>query len=203
MIPSGMLTIPEALELIRARIDDDDMRMQREPKPDRREVACASLAEAILGTNVTACIVSGGALHRVRNDFDWTESRNIENVAALMDGWESWLVSGRVKNASKYNGATIFVSPSDLRLWLGPEPQITKARTGTQGRPTKSWPVIEQEFNRRRGEGKTASSREGEAKALVAWLKDTHPTAERPTAKTIQNNLPADFQPRAGNGHPK
>ena len=39
MIPSGMLTIAEALELIRARIDDDDMRMQRNPKPDRGEVA--------------------------------------------------------------------------------------------------------------------------------------------------------------------
>jgi hypothetical protein len=202
MIPSGMLAIPEALELIRARIDDDDMRMRRNPKPDRGEVACESLAEAILATRVTARVVSGGAVCAVRNEFNFMTDQYIENVAALMDGWEAWLSKGRVKNTSKYNGVYIFVSPSDLRIWLGPEPQLTRARTGTQGRPTKSWPVIEQEFNRRRVDGKTAASREGEAKALVAWLKETHPTAERPTAKTVQNNLPADFQPR-GNGHPK
>jgi hypothetical protein len=196
MIPSGMLTVPEVLELIRARIDDDDLRMQTNPKPDKQMVACESLAQAIRNGLVAAYIMSGGAVQRIERTFDGNEPEQ------LIAGWETWLASGRVNNGSKYNGTLLYLRPYNLEMWLGPEPKIVSARTGTQGRPTKSWPVIEREFHRRRSEGKTAASREGEAKALVAWLKDTHPTAERPTAKTVQNNLPADFQPR-GNAHPK
>jgi hypothetical protein len=35
MTPRGYLTIPEVLKIIRARIDDDDLLMQRNPKPEK------------------------------------------------------------------------------------------------------------------------------------------------------------------------
>ena len=112
------------------------------------------------------------------------------------------MLGGRVNNGSKFNGTPIYVHPFDLEHWLGPEPKSIRARTGTQGRPTKSMPLVMEEFSRRLREGETANSREAEAKALAAWLKETHPTAERPTPKTIKNRLPADFRPY-GNGRPK
>ena len=46
------------------------------------------------------------------------------HVDALMDGWETWLASGRVKNGSEYCGAPIFISPHDLKLWLGLSPRL-------------------------------------------------------------------------------
>ena len=38
VVPSGLLTVPEVLELIRARIDDDDLRMQSTPSPTEKGV---------------------------------------------------------------------------------------------------------------------------------------------------------------------
>src|SRR5262245_32778786 len=119
-----------------------------------------------------------------------------------MEAWETWFLAGRVSNGSRYNGIPIFVSPSDLKVWLGPDPEVVRVRTGAQGRPTKSMPLIMEEFARRVREGSTARSREAQAKELAAWLRDTYPNAERPSPKTIQNNLPTDFRPR-GNGRPK
>ena len=202
MIPSGMLTIPEALELIRARIDDEDLRMQSDPRPDKQTVACKSLAEAIRNGKVVVYIMVGGAVCGVGNTLDSKTMEYRHEPRQLIAGWETWLASGRVCNGSAYNGARLFLRPYSLESWLGPEPKNIRARTGTQGRPTKSMPLIMEEFARRLRDGESAASREAEAKALAAWLKETYPTAERPTPKTIKNNLPADFQPR-GNGHPK
>ena len=68
MIPRGYLTIPEALEIIRARIDDDDQLMQQIPKPDRDLAARQSLATAIINGSVTVCIMSGGVVTRITDD---------------------------------------------------------------------------------------------------------------------------------------
>ena len=64
MIPRGYLTIPEVLKIIRARIDDNDLLMQGDPKPDRGAVACKSLADAIRLLNVHVYTISGGAVVR-------------------------------------------------------------------------------------------------------------------------------------------
>ena len=53
MTPRGYLTIPEVLKIIRARIDDDDLLMQRNPKPEKTAVACESLAAAIADGTVS------------------------------------------------------------------------------------------------------------------------------------------------------
>jgi len=191
MTPSGYLTIPEVLSIIRGRIDEDDMLMQRNPKPDKSAVACASLAAAISGGKVSIYTIRGGSVTEISGLFSMRETETHE----LIDGWETWLSGGRVDNGGKYNGCRLFMLPYDLDRWLGAAPEPVK--TGAPGRPT-SMPVVIEEFNRRWDNGETASSRAAEAKALAGWLGETHPTFPQLEAKTIQNNLPGDFQPRGG-----
>ena len=69
MTPRGYLTIPEVLKIIRARIDDDDMIMQRSPKPDRTAAACESLADAIHHQRVRVYTIRGGAMVAIENEF--------------------------------------------------------------------------------------------------------------------------------------
>jgi hypothetical protein len=197
MTPRGYLTIPEVLKIIRARIDDDDMILQRNPKPDRTTAACESLASAIRDASVDVYTMSGGAVIRIDNDFlETPETR------ALVEGWEQWLSTGRVSNKSKYNGCRLFVRPTALERWLGPAAEgVPIAKTGAPGRPT-SMPIVMEEFERRLKDGETAMSREAEAKALAAWFQDAYPTAPQPSWKTILNKLRPDFRPR-GHGHPK
>ena len=62
------------------------------------------------------------------------------------------------------------------------------------GRPT-SWPLVEEECRRRYIEdGERHPGKRGErpaqwARVLLAWLRETHPSAPPLSSKTAQNNL--------------
>jgi hypothetical protein len=62
-------------------------------------------------------------------------------------------------------------------------------RTGAPGRPSKSMHLILDEYQRRLSCGATPASTEAEAESLLQWLRDIHPAADRPTAKTIGNRI--------------
>jgi hypothetical protein len=194
MTPRGYLTIPEVLKIIRARIDDDDLLMQQNPKPDRAAVARESLARAIRDETVHVYRISGGAVVRIANDFadfDQTDTKS------LIERWESWLPTGRVVNGSKYNGCRLFIRPASLEHWLGPAAEdVPIPKTGAPGRPS-SMAVVMAEHRRRVSSGESACSRAVEGQALETWFKEMHLCVPCPTARTIQNNLPPDFQPRA------
>src|SRR4051812_44949111 len=122
MTPRGYLTVPEVLKIIRARIDDDDMIMQRDPKPDRMAAACESLADAIRRGRVRVYTIRGGAVFEIRNKFDDFASTRTNG---LIEGWEKWLPSGRVANGSEFNGCRLFITPYALETWLGPAAEDT------------------------------------------------------------------------------
>jgi hypothetical protein len=113
MTPRGFLTIPEVLKIIEARIDDDDMMMQSYSGITREEAACHSLFSAIRGRKVQVYTVSGGAVVQIGGAL-----RNDSALEELVDGWSSWLPSGRVSNRGMYAGCRIFIKPSGLRHWL-------------------------------------------------------------------------------------
>lgn len=62
-------------------------------------------------------------------------------------------------------------------------------RTGFPGRPPKAKHLIEQEFQRRVDAGEVCSTLTEEVGALLEWLRGEHPSAPRPTPKTIKNNI--------------
>jgi hypothetical protein len=71
-----------------------------------------------------------------------------------------------------------------------PEPAAAAPdRTGFPGRPSKSKHLIDDEFERRIAASKALPVLAEEARALLHWLEAKYPTAERPTLKTIQNNI--------------
>jgi hypothetical protein len=66
-------------------------------------------------------------------------------------------------------------------------------RTGLAGKPT-SWHLIEAECRRRwqageRYPGKIGETRSDWARILIEWLKRKHPSAPRPTEKTLKSKL--------------
>jgi hypothetical protein len=65
--------------------------------------------------------------------------------------------------------------------------------TGMPGRPSKGKQLIEDEFDRRAAADETMASLEAEAEALLAWYKTTYPKEQRPTVKTIKNNIRARY----------
>jgi hypothetical protein len=99
---------------------------------------------------------------------------------------------------SRYSKEKLLIEEAELHrwcaTWLAPAPQTLITKTGAPGRPT-SMGVVIAEFERRRTNEMCESSRDAEAKALEAWVKKTHPDLPAPTAKTIRNKLPQDFQP--------
>jgi hypothetical protein len=189
MTPRGFLTIPEVLKIIEARIDDDDMMMQSYSGITREEAACHSLFSAIRGRKVQVYTVSGGAVVQIGGAL-----RNDSALEELVDGWSSWLPSGRVSNRGMYAGCRIFIKPSGLRHWLGPDPEVVPIATGAAGRPTPKHLVLA-EHARRRKANETEPSRTKEAARLEAWLKETYPGAPPLKAKSILNLLPKDFRP--------
>ena len=193
MIPSGYLTIPEVLKIIAARIDDDDLLMQQNPKPDRDALARESLAKAILNRKVDVYTVSGGAVVQIETGLTFDGNFDKEEQE-LMGGWEVWLADGRVMNSGKYNGCRLFIGPHNLGYWLGPDPKAVPIATGVAGRPTPKHLVLV-EHARRRRTNENAQGRGKEAEELAVWLKETHPRVPQLKAKSILNFLPRDFQP--------
>jgi len=68
-------------------------------------------------------------------------------------------------------------------------------KTGAPGRPS-SKQLIAMEFDARHQRGETAETITLEAAALASWLSETHPSAPRMTAKTIENQIRAAFRNR-------
>ena len=68
--------------------------------------------------------------------------------------------------------------------------------TGAPGRPS-SMHFIRAEHQRRLDEGEARERVAEEAKHLVAWFIEAHPTAPQPTAKTIENAIRAEHRQRA------
>lgn len=74
-----------------------------------------------------------------------------------------------------------------------PSPHPVAAKTGAPGRPS-SMHYIRAEFERRAKAGTLEKSLRMEAELLVAWIKSSHPSEPPPTAKTVRNNLSADYR---------
>ena len=66
-------------------------------------------------------------------------------------------------------------------------------RSGFPGRPGLAKHLIEQEFERRVAAGEVCDALDDEGRALLAWLKDNHPSAPQPTVKTIKNSIRAQY----------
>ena len=58
---------------------------------------------------MVAYTMRGGALIAIRSPFD--DRRGVLRLLKLMEGWETWLESGRVSNESEFNGCTLFIKP--------------------------------------------------------------------------------------------
>jgi hypothetical protein len=69
------------------------------------------------------------------------------------------------------------------------EADISSIPTGTAGRPSKGKHLIEDEYRRRIAAGQVESALADEAKALFNWYIVKYPKEQRPTEKTITNNL--------------
>jgi hypothetical protein len=63
------------------------------------------------------------------------------------------------------------------------------SKTGYPGRPPKAADLINREFERRCREEVLKLNLNALAKDLLDWLMVTHPTEERPTVGTIENNI--------------
>lgn len=113
--------------------------------------------------------------HPYTNDEDWRRGFDDALVSRRRDRW-----------------VQLMVEKGDVRrLWpfeAGPE-----THTGMPGRPALAKHLIEDEL-RRRAAAKSLEPRLSlEAEALLEWLKVTYPSASRPTAGTIENNIRAEY----------
>lgn len=61
--------------------------------------------------------------------------------------------------------------------------------TGLQGRPTKSWHLIEPELDRRAETGEGFPSHKDEAAVVQKWMQQTHPQAPCPKLRTLANKI--------------
>jgi hypothetical protein len=203
MTPSGFLTVPEALEIIASRIDDDDYLILHTRKPDRETAACFSLGRRLSWFKTPSMYVMvGGAPEKINNENMFENvgghPEDIWIISEIMEGWETWLPSGRVANKTPYNGCPLLIRQSELEEWLtGTGAAEEPRRSGAPGKPS-SMHLILGEHERRHAAGKTAQSRGKEGEALVAWLRATHPSAPPVSAKRIRDRLPRSFQPFNG-----
>jgi hypothetical protein len=217
MIPRGYCTIPEALKLIEYKTS--------EGAPF--EWLDAALADGFLRVYVMSwgeytydmMRIPHEELNQMRaSGWDsWLPSGRVPKQPGREKNpeWDVWIKNPKgpppmdlkwAPNALwHYGEKQLLIEDAELSrwcdTWLAPAPQTLIAKTGAPGRPT-SMPIVLAEFERRRTSGKCEPSREAEASALVAWLKETHPDMPVPTAKTIRNKLPKDFQP-FGERYPK
>ena len=66
--------------------------------------------------------------------------------------------------------------------------------TGAPGRPSRGMHVVRAEFDRRRADDECEPSLRQEAAALERWFHQRYPEAGPLTAKTIENNIRADYR---------
>jgi hypothetical protein len=95
-----------------------------------------------------------------------------------------------IKMLSAGLSAPLAESAAEAPPKTAPEPApAAPDRTGFPGRPSKSKHLIDDEFERRVAAGEALPVLVEEAQALLQWFKAKYLTAERPTVKTIQNNI--------------
>jgi hypothetical protein len=195
-IPVGYCTVPEALRVIKLRASDGKSFSWLD----------AALADGLLRMFVPRLYESGPVIMRIPLE-------EIKQLRTAMTGWDWWLPEGRVPTAQevkefseepihaptlrRYNEDQLLIEEAELdqwcEMWLSPAP----TKTGAPGRPS-SMGIVITEFERRRELQRCEQSREAESQALAAWFRQAHPEMQAPTAKTIRNKLPTDFQPRNG-----
>jgi hypothetical protein len=73
----------------------------------------------------------------------------------------------------------------------GMVPGDAYTHSGFPGRPSKGKHLIDDEFVRGVASGQVLPLVADEARALLDWFKQQHPTMARPTCKTIQENIRA------------
>lgn len=93
-------------------------------------------------------------------------------------------------------GITLF----DMRIGLPvledaltPAPAPRRSETGAPGRPS-SMHLVVLKLRERAKAGRLETTVKGEAAALAAWFKANHPDKAPPTAKTIENNIRAEYR---------
>ena len=122
-----------------------------------------------------------------------------EDVRWLSQDWGNWFAKGVIPNGfARYERRRLLISKVDIdrcieRL-LDDKGEASCQKTGAPGRPS-SMAIVLREAERRRNAGKCEVSKQAEAEALVAWLKENHPDVPAPTAKTIRNKLPQTSSP--------
>jgi len=109
------------------------------------------------------------------------------------DGFDDALIN---RNGERWT--RLMVEKGDARArWPFPIPEgddEADLRSGMPGRPGKAKHLIEDEFKRRGQSGALAESLALEAGALLDWLSLNYPQHSRPTIRTIQNNIRADYR---------
>jgi hypothetical protein len=209
MIPPGYITLPEALDIIQACIDDADLYMlQGSPDPKcRRYAAIQGLGDEVsdVGSLLSLYVMKGGKPSILRR----TDARKL-----VEEGWLCWIEKGCVDaNAAaagdqvfgtkdrpatvQYDGCQLLVTEYDVRRYWKPQVRPELPKSGAPGRPS-SMDLVLREFGGRMARNETAPSRDAESKELARWLADKHPDMPKCSAKTILNKLPPAFQPRNG-----
>lgn len=87
------------------------------------------------------------------------------------------------------------VEKGDVRQLWSFGANAAPVATGAPGRPS-SMHLILDEFERRADRKELAPQLRAEATALVDWLRTTHPQAKRPTVKTVENRIRAEYRSR-------
>jgi hypothetical protein len=123
----------------------------------------------------------------------WSEAYYIQSYPYLGD--EHWRrgFDDSLRNCDDTRWTQLMVAKGDVRShW--PFSKSPETSTGLPGRPPKAKHLISDEMQRRANESRLAASLAQEAEALLDWLTASHPTAARPTRRTISNNLRADYR---------
>ena len=91
--------------------------------------------------------------------------------------------------AGPYVEGWVFVGKGALGVILG---KVDPYHTGTPGRPSIKH-LIDDEYQRRVNDGEARAEIGAEAQALHNWARKTHPSAQTPTSRTIENQIRSAF----------
>lgn len=129
------------------------------------------------------------------DSFLGTGSPFLQSWPYSQEEWRSGFTDKIVSNFED-EWTALMVEKGDVRsLWpSGSEPDKADGRTGLPGRPGKAKHLIEDEFRRRILAGILAPSLSAESHALLNWLIEAHPAAQRPTVRVIANNIRAGYR---------
>lgn len=179
MIPLGYCTILEALGMIAREAPDEN--------PD--EVLTYLIKDGHLRLFGEEGDESGVHVRRVPG----------EDLSLWWHAWDTVLATGRLPDFGhdiqlfRYSNKRLLIKEEHLEV-LFPSHSFAPAKSGAPGRPTSMHTIL-LEHKRRRDAGLCEGSQSAGAHALEEWHKNTHPQDPHPSAKTIRNKLPRNFQP--------